>query len=80
MTAGFVVPEYPYDRLDAARELAIRLPGGVVDLSIGTPTDPPPPAALGGTGGGGGRGSSWAGAAVRAWAPPSLRRRYCPSA
>ena len=46
MTAGFVVPEYPYDRLDAARELAIRLPGGVVDLSIGTPTDPPPPAAL----------------------------------
>jgi succinyldiaminopimelate transaminase len=40
------VPEYPYDRLDAARELAARLPGGVVDLSIGTPTDPPPPSAL----------------------------------
>ena len=46
MTPGFVVPEYPYDGLDAARELAMRLPGGVVDLSIGTPTDPPPPAAL----------------------------------
>jgi succinyldiaminopimelate transaminase len=46
MTAGFVVPEYPYDSLDEARELAARLPGGVVDLSIGTPTDPPPPAAL----------------------------------
>ncbi len=46
MTAGFVVPEYPHDRLDDAREVAARWPGGVVDLSIGTPTDPPPPAAL----------------------------------
>lgn len=46
MTAGFVVPDYPYDRLDAAREAAGRLPGGVVDLSVGTPTDPPPTAAL----------------------------------
>ena len=43
MTGGFVVPDYPYDRLDAAREAAARLPGGVVDLSVGTPTDPPPP-------------------------------------
>jgi succinyldiaminopimelate transaminase len=46
MTAGFVVPDYPHDRLDAAREVAARLPGGVVDLSVGTPTDAPPPAAL----------------------------------
>jgi succinyldiaminopimelate transaminase len=46
VTAGFVVPEYPYDRLETAREAAARLPGGVVDLSIGTPTDPPPPAAV----------------------------------
>jgi succinyldiaminopimelate transaminase len=47
MTAGFVVPEYPHDQLDeAAKEAAARWPGGVVDLSIGTPTDPPPPAAL----------------------------------
>jgi succinyldiaminopimelate transaminase len=43
---GFVVPDYPYDRLDVSREAAARLPGGVVDLSVGTPTDPPPPAAL----------------------------------
>jgi succinyldiaminopimelate transaminase len=43
---GFVVPDYPYDRLDAARDTAAKLPGGVVDLSIGTPTDPPPPAAV----------------------------------
>jgi succinyldiaminopimelate transaminase len=44
--AGFVVPDYPYDRLEVAREAAARLPGGVVDLSIGTPTDPPPAAAV----------------------------------
>ena len=42
--AGFVVPDYPYDRLDEAREAAAKLPGGVVDLSVGTPTDPPPSA------------------------------------
>jgi aspartate/methionine/tyrosine aminotransferase len=46
MTTGFVVPDYPYDRLDSAREAAAKLPGGVVDLSIGTPTDPPPAAAV----------------------------------
>jgi succinyldiaminopimelate transaminase len=46
MTAGFVVPEYPYDRLDAAKDVAARWPGGLVDLSVGTPTDPPPPAVL----------------------------------
>jgi aspartate/methionine/tyrosine aminotransferase len=46
MTAGFVVPDYPYDRLDGARDAAAKLPGGLVDLSIGTPTDPPPLAAV----------------------------------
>ena len=43
---GFVPPVYPYDRLDAARAKAAALPGGIVDLSIGTPTDPPPQAVL----------------------------------
>ena len=43
MTAGFVPPEYPYDRLDSLREVAASLPGGVVDCSVGTPCDPPPP-------------------------------------
>jgi succinyldiaminopimelate transaminase len=46
VTNGFVVPDYPHDRLDAAREAAGRLPGGMVDLSVGTPTDAPPRAAL----------------------------------
>jgi succinyldiaminopimelate transaminase len=43
---GFVPPIYPYDQLDAAKAKAAALPGGLVDLSIGTPTDPPPAAVL----------------------------------
>jgi succinyldiaminopimelate transaminase len=39
---GFVPPPYPYDRLDAFKALGAALPGGIVDLSIGTPCDPPP--------------------------------------
>jgi len=46
MTAGFVPPPYPYDRLSALEEVANALPGGVVDLSVGTPCDPPPPAVV----------------------------------
>ncbi len=40
--AGFTPPPYPYDRLAPLQEAASRLPGGLVDLSIGTPCDPPP--------------------------------------
>lgn len=40
---GFEPPPYPYDRLDRLRSDAERLEGGVVDLSVGTPTDKPPP-------------------------------------
>jgi succinyldiaminopimelate transaminase len=43
---GFVPPPYPYDRLDRLVPVAERHPGGVVDLSIGTPIDPPPPAVV----------------------------------
>lgn len=46
MTGGFVPPEYPYDRLDPAREAARAHDGGMIDLSVGTPTDPPPPAVM----------------------------------
>jgi aspartate/methionine/tyrosine aminotransferase len=38
----FELPAYPYDRLGSALRKAAALPGGAVDLSIGTPTDPPP--------------------------------------
>jgi aspartate/methionine/tyrosine aminotransferase len=44
--SGFEPPIYPYERLTAARAKAEAWPGGVVDLSIGTPTDPPPAAVL----------------------------------
>ena len=44
--SGFVPPPYPYDRLGALAEIAAAQPGGVVDLSIGTPCDPPPAAVV----------------------------------
>ncbi|MEL7206848.1 MAG: succinyldiaminopimelate transaminase, partial [Actinomycetota bacterium] len=43
---GFVPPPYPYDRLDPLRSVASELPGGAVDLSVGTPMDPTPPAVV----------------------------------
>jgi succinyldiaminopimelate transaminase len=46
MTAGFVPPPYPYDRLDRFKPLADALDGGLVDLSIGTPCDAPPAAVV----------------------------------
>ena len=39
---GFVPPVYPYERLAGAKAIAEKHPGGLVDLSIGTPCDPPP--------------------------------------
>ena len=42
----FEPPPYPYDRLDELRALADALPGGIVDLSVGTPYDPPPAAVV----------------------------------
>jgi len=46
MTQPFVPPPYPYDRLDTLKPIASALPGGMVDMSIGTPCDPPPPAVV----------------------------------
>ncbi|MEO7398896.1 MAG: aminotransferase class I/II-fold pyridoxal phosphate-dependent enzyme [Ilumatobacteraceae bacterium] len=42
ITSGFVPPPYPYDRLDLFKSAASSLPGGMVDLSVGSPCDPPP--------------------------------------
>ncbi|QBR94559.1 succinyldiaminopimelate transaminase [Nocardioides euryhalodurans] len=36
------LPDFPWDQLDAHREVARSHPDGVVDLSIGTPVDPTP--------------------------------------
>ncbi len=45
-SGGFQPPPYPYDRLHGLKALADELDGGVVDCSIGTPTDPPPAAVV----------------------------------
>lgn len=82
MTAGFLPPAYPYDRLDPARRKAAALPGGVVDLSIGTPCDPPAPAVLAaladGDRGGAARGYplSAGSEALRSAARDWIRRRF----
>lgn len=39
---GFEPPDYPHDRLVALRRLAALAPGGLVDCSTGSPTEPPP--------------------------------------
>jgi succinyldiaminopimelate transaminase len=44
--SGFRPPAYPYDRLAPLQQAAEQLPGGLVDLSIGTPFDPPPDAVV----------------------------------
>jgi succinyldiaminopimelate transaminase len=44
--SGFQPPVYPYERLSPLRAAAAGLPGGMVDLSVGTPCDPPSPAVL----------------------------------
>jgi succinyldiaminopimelate transaminase len=42
----FVVPPYPYDKLEPAKQAASAVPGGLVDLSVGTPCDAPPAAVI----------------------------------
>jgi succinyldiaminopimelate transaminase len=39
----FALPDFPWDTLAADRALAAAHPGGLVDLSVGTPVDPVPP-------------------------------------
>jgi len=39
---GIVLPPYPHDRLDALKQIAAAAPGGMVDVSVGTPVDPMP--------------------------------------
>ena len=78
-TRGFDPPPYPYDRLDDLRAVAEALPGGAVDLSIGTPYDPPPAAvvtALGSSGAERGYPLSVGTPSLRAAAAGWLERRF----
>lgn len=43
---GFVPPPYPHDRLNELAAVAQRVPGGMVDCSVGTPCDPMPEVAV----------------------------------
>lgn len=75
----FRPPPYPYDRLDELKALADRHPGGVVDLSIGTPCDPPPAsvvAALGSSSAERGYPASIGTSAFREAASDWLERRF----
>ena len=40
------LPDFPWDTLAAAKATAASHPGGIVDLSVGTPVDPTPPVAI----------------------------------
>jgi succinyldiaminopimelate transaminase len=78
-TGRFTPPPYPYDRLDVLRKAAAALPGGAVDLSIGTPCDAPPAAvvtALGSSGAERGYPPSVGSAEFRGAAARWLGRRF----
>lgn len=44
VASGFIPPPYPYERLAGLAREAEQVPGGMVDLSVGTPCDPMPAA------------------------------------
>jgi succinyldiaminopimelate transaminase len=44
--SGFVPPKYPFDKLGPLQAICEAHEGGMVDLSVGTPSDPPPPFVL----------------------------------
>ena len=40
------LPDFPWDTIAGAKALAITHPGGLCDLSVGTPVDPVPALAI----------------------------------
>lgn len=42
MGLGDRLPDFPWDTLSSAKRIATAHPGGIVDLSVGTPVDPTP--------------------------------------
>src|SRR4249919_3401699 len=45
-TLASTLPDFPWDTIAGARATAEAHPGGIVDLSIGTPVDPTPEQAM----------------------------------
>ena len=43
---SFNPPPHPYDRLNKFKPVCEAHDGGIVDLSVGSPSDPPPPAVV----------------------------------
>ena len=43
MPLSTTLPDFPWDLLEPAKAVAAAHPGGIVDLSVGTPVDPVPP-------------------------------------
>ncbi|RBY79637.1 succinyldiaminopimelate transaminase [Geodermatophilus sp. TF02-6] len=77
-TAAGALPDFPWDSLTGARAKAARYPGGVVDLSIGTPVDATPEVlstALAAAGNAPGYPTALGTAALRTAAAEWLRRR-----
>lgn len=46
MSLARSLPDFPWDSLRAAKQRAAEHPGGIVDLSVGTPVDPTPAVAV----------------------------------
>ncbi|MDN5570013.1 MAG: succinyldiaminopimelate transaminase [Propionibacteriaceae bacterium] len=72
------LPDFPWDTIAGARERARSHPGGIVDLSVGTPVDPVPEVAIRALSD---AASAWAGYPT-VWGTPALRaaiRRYAES-
>ena len=72
------LPDFPWDQLEPAKAIAARHPGGLVDLSIGTPVDDTPAVltdALAGAGNAPGYPTALGTAALRSAAAGWLERR-----
>lgn len=70
MSLSGLLPDFPWDTIAAARARATAHPGGVCDLSVGTPVDPVPALAVEALAA---AASAWAGYPT-VWGTPALRR------
>ena len=67
------LPDFPWDTLAGAKATAQAHPGGIVDLSVGTPVDPTPQLAVNALSAAAGR---WPGYPT-VWGTAALRQSIC---